>query len=118
MHMEMLVYTPLLEGEVVEGCDKSTINFLLENRSKALNLIRDAAMTVYKDRLQNADAEEIYSETLMALYRGTDYQGDSALAESGDVLSLTDYIYMYLIHCTIRKLTGNRDSAHAHSGEQ
>ena len=108
MTLEVLVYCPFMEEEPSnDGWDKSTVDYLNDNKAKVIRNIYGIARKISGRHLQTADVEDIYSEILMYLYKSDDYNISKAIerSSSGTVVSLEGYINSCIKYCVLRYMT-------------
>lgn len=105
MSTEFLVYSPLLEegSDNQVGWDKSTVDFIIKNRSKVYRQIKGIAKKYRRD-VQQADVEDMYMDILQYIYHASDYDINKAYENSGDnsVLSLEGYLNVCINLCVLR----------------
>lgn len=108
MGLDRLVYSPLLEEDPsVAGWDKSTIEYIQNNKEDVIKEIRRVGKRMYKNNLQPDDINDIYSEILLYLYKCDDYSINKAISRSssGNIVSLEGYTNTCIKFCVIRYLT-------------
>lgn len=108
MSLQSLVYNSLMEEEKnLAGWHKSTIDYVLHNKTKVNASIRGIAKSLNKI-LQKTDVEDIYMEILNYLYTCDDYNISKAYERSntiGNVVSLEGYVHSCIKFCVIRYVT-------------
>lgn len=110
MELTTLAYAPLMEQEEVIpelNWEKSTIKYVIKNRTKVMNNIRSAVRSIYKSPLPTMDIEDIYDEVLDYLYKCDDYDKDKAIGfsiENGSqtIISLEGYVGTCIKYCVKR----------------
>lgn len=111
------MYCPFMEeAQSVSGWSKSTIDYISNNKSKVVKIIRGIAKGRSRKILQTADIEDIYSEILMYLYKCDDYNISKAIERSnnGTVVSFEGYINSCIKFCVIRYLTNSYNISKEH----
>lgn len=108
MSLSKLVYYPLKEEDKqLAGWSKTTIDYVLANKTKVLTSIRGIAKSFNKI-LQKADVEDVYMEILDYLYSCDDYNISKAYERSsnvGVIVSLEGYVHSCVKFCVIRYVT-------------
>lgn len=108
MDLSGLVYAPLKEEEKqLAGWSKSTIDYVMENKTKVFKAIRGIAKGRGKV-LQKADVEDIYIEIVQYMYHCDDYNIEKAIERSsreGVIVSLEGYVHSCIKFCVIRYIT-------------
>lgn len=108
MSLLSLVYNPLVEEEKnLTGWSKSTIDYVIGNKTKVNASIRGIAKSLNKI-LQKSDIEDIYMEILNYLYTCDDYNISKAYERSsnvGVIVSLEGYVHSCIKYCVIRYVT-------------
>ena len=102
-----VLYCPLKEEEQqLTGWSKSTIDYVLHNKSSVETSIRGIAKSLNKI-LQKTDVEDIYMEILDYLYTCDDYNISKAYERScnGAIVSLEGYVHSCIKYCVIRFVT-------------
>lgn len=108
MSLSELVYSPLKEEEKqLTGWSKSTIDYVLHNKTKVQTSIRGIAKSLNK-MLQHTDIDDIYMEIINYLYSCDDYNISKAYERSsnvGVIVSLEGYVHSCIKFCVIRYVT-------------
>lgn len=108
MSLSNLVYSPLVEeNKQVVGWSKSTIDYVLNHKTKVQNSIRGIAKSLNKI-MQRADVEDVYIEILEYLYNSDDYNISKAYeraSNAGTIVSLEGYVHSCIKFCVIRYVT-------------
>lgn len=107
-NLSEILYYPLMEEEKqLAGWSKSTIDYVLNNKTKVSTAIRGIGKSLNKI-LQKADIEDIYMEILDYLYTCDDYNISKACERSsnaGVIVSLEGYVHSCIKYCVIRYVT-------------
>ena len=107
MRISDICYSPLKEDEEsLTGWSKTTIDYIIKNKSKIKMSIRGIAKSLNKP-LQTADVEDVYMELLKYMYKCDDYNVSKAYERSntGGMVSLDGYIYICTKYCVKRYIT-------------
>lgn len=108
MNLQPLVYSPLKEEEQsVSGWSKETVDYINNNRSRVIKVIKGIAKGKSRKQLQASDVDDIYSEILMYMYKSDDYNIAKAVERSsnGTMVSLEGYVNSCIRFCVIRYIT-------------
>lgn len=105
-----LAYAPIMEPEedIPElNWNKSTITYVINNKTRVMNSIRSVVKAVYKSQLQLTDLEDIWSEVVQYLYRCSDYDIEKAMEcsernGSQTILTLEGYVNSNIKYCVKR----------------
>jgi len=109
--LSQILYSELKEEDkALTGWSKSTVDYILNHRTRICNTIRGIAKGLTKI-LQKADVENIYQEVLMYMHTCDDYNISKACERSsnGDVVSLEGYVHSCVKYCVIRYVTKQFD---------
>lgn len=102
-----VVYSPPLEEEEqIPSLDweKETIQYVLNNKSKILKIIRSSIKNM--NGISSMDIEDIYSDTVVYLYNSGDYDIIKAVdCTTGKVVSLEGYVNLCVKNCVKRYIT-------------
>ena len=107
MRLSDISYSPLKEEEKsLTGWSKTTIDYVLKNKSKVKSSIRGISKNLNKV-LQSSDVEDVYMELLKYLYNCDDYNISKAYerSSSGAIVSLEGYIHICTKYCVKRYIT-------------
>lgn len=104
MEMMELIYSRLLEEEEVNPLllfewDKSTIKYVLENKSKVYHVIRSYTKNMIS--VTSMDIEDIYSYLLEYLGKANDYE-NGIVGRHGSEVTLESYVYTSILFCCKR----------------
>lgn len=99
-----LQYSPLLEDDVPNAWEKSTVLWVIKNEKKVRNLINKFG----NGNVQEADVSDIYMEIITYFYQSSDYDIDKAidLSHSDKPVSLAKYVSSCIKYCVIRHVAG------------
>lgn len=106
MELVAISYSPILELEerfpALEW-HKSTIEYVINNKSKVIAAIRSCAK---RSKLYTFDVEDIYQDLIEYLYKCDDYDVQKAVDNiKGTVVSLEGYVNSCIKNCVKRYLT-------------
>lgn len=108
MALEQLIYSNLKEETVVEGWDKETIHYLTNNEKKVKNIIGKMIRKRYGSFVDTLDAEDVYSDVLIHMYKTADYDVNKAVVKNASgnnyLVTLEDYIFSNVKNCVLRYL--------------
>lgn len=108
MRLSEIVYSPLKEEDKqLAGWSKTTIDYVLNNKSKVQKSIRGIAKSLNKI-MQKTDVEDVYMEILYYLHNCDDYNISKAYERSnnaGVIVSLEGYVHSCIKYCVIRYVT-------------
>lgn len=113
MELTTLAYAPIMEQEeeIPElNWDKSTIKYVLKNKSRIMSSIRSSVKNVYKSALGTMDIEDIYTEVIEYLYKCDDYNKEKAIGiseknNSQTIISLEGYVGTCIKNCVKRYIS-------------
>lgn len=113
MELTTLAYAPIMEQEEEMpelNWEKSTIQYVLNNKSKVMSSIRSSVKNIYRSTLGTMDVEDIYTEVLYYLYKCDDYNKDKAIGFSTingkqTIISLEGYVGTCIKYCVKRYIS-------------
>lgn len=105
--MNVLAYSALKETDDIEteGWHKDTINYVTEKRDEIMKYIRSLLKWMSNVNFAN-DAEDIYYETLLYLYKCKDYSVEEAVEYGRNTpISLEQYVNICIRYCIRRHIS-------------